>query len=309
MSEYIDSDYLLVHSPPLRLVSRISTFERIVAIFIGILFFPVTLLASFFVVAPNENHLVLMFGKFYKVCSPGIHWISVFGRSIKVASLKVFSIRHDQITVTDSSGCMLQVSGVCTYRIVDPVKAILNIENVHHYLSNLSLAVLKKTTSNYPYHTDKPKHASLESDCSEVSTAMCQLLTERARACGVYCLSFEIVDIQYDASIAKGMMVSQTVGAVVKARKVLVEGASGIVGDTIGALRVKGLSFTNEERNKVISNLLKILTSHKSEEMSSDSRQIEPDFSEIIAKLDELKQEGEKFPKAFAAAQFSVSSR
>lgn len=51
----------------------------------------------------------------------------------------------------DVNGNPIIVSAIVTYRIVDTVRAGLDVGNVQEYLQSQALAVLKRVCSKYPY--------------------------------------------------------------------------------------------------------------------------------------------------------------
>ncbi|KAL0207806.1 hypothetical protein P9112_012434 [Eukaryota sp. TZLM1-RC] len=276
----------------------------IIMYFFSILLFPLTLLGSWLVVEPNEERVILLFGKYRTTIGPGVHFISMFGRSAIPVSKRIYSIRHHHVNVADVTGSMLEVSAVLTYQIKDTVTALLKIDDVHTYISNTSLGRLKSVISRYPYESSNPDDPSLRDDCSRISDEMRHKLKERASLAGVRVLSFELVDLQYDASIAKSMLVKQTSGALLGARSLIVHGACSIVSNTVAALKANGINLNDKERSKVVSNLLSVICSDsQGQGQSEGQRQERPDYSEILFKIDEATQVLSKLPQSIVAAQ------
>ncbi|KAL0233277.1 hypothetical protein GEMRC1_012022 [Eukaryota sp. GEM-RC1] len=222
--------------------------------FFSILFFPITLIASFFTVDPNEEVVVLLFVR--EVCPEGLHWYSVWGRSVVRMSKRIYSIKHNNTDIVDSTGAMLEVSCVVTYQVVDSMTAGLNFEDVHQYIHNISLTVLKRVISQYPYITEDPEEPSLKSESQAVSARMCELMQEKSHFAGIRTLTFDLVDLQYDPIIAPGMLVKQQASALLSSRQFIVKGATDIICDSVRTLKNEGLEFGESDRNQLISNLL-----------------------------------------------------
>ena len=58
--------------------------EDLLSLILGIVFFPVTLLGSWVIVHPQEEKLILIWGKLGRVLkSPGMLFVNIWGRKVK----------------------------------------------------------------------------------------------------------------------------------------------------------------------------------------------------------------------------------
>ncbi|KAL0229335.1 hypothetical protein GEMRC1_013953 [Eukaryota sp. GEM-RC1] len=300
------SDFEPVNNSTEYIASSPGLSEYILCYVLSVIFFPFVLLFSWFVVPPNEEGIITLFGKLRTVAKPGLHFISIMGRNYIRVSRRVHTIRHHHLNVADLSGSMLEVSGVLAYQISDSVSATLKIFHIHEYVANTSLSVLKKVVSRYPYSTDDGNRDCLQSDSMKISSEMRDALRDRLAIAGVRVLSFDLVDLQYDASIAKAMLVKQTSYALISARKVIVSGATQIVSHTVQSLRAAGVDFSEHERSKLISNLLAVIcSSSHNPGGGNESRHEKPDYSEITMRIDDTIGEIRKLPNAIVSAQRS----
>jgi hypothetical protein len=74
-----------------------------------------------------------------------------------------------------------------------------------------------------------------------VAKEMAALLQEKISVCGAIIISYELCDLQYAPEIAQGMLVRQQAQALLEARKVVVDGAVGIVTSAISKLAETGV--------------------------------------------------------------------
>jgi len=230
---------------------------------INLFLLPVFLLpiwASFITVQPKEEILVLFWGKLNSVYkTPGIYWFNFIGRQIIKVSTRTQTIDIKKTTVVDLNGNPIIVSGIVTFQIVDSVRAAFDVDNVHDYLEKQAVAVLKKVCSRYPYES-KDGH-SLQRESDNVSKEMIAILQRRANVCGGRIHSFDLTDLQYAPEIAQGMLVRQQAQALLDARKVIVDGAVGIVTAAVASLAQSGVKLTDRDSAHLVSNLLAVLCS------------------------------------------------
>ncbi len=108
---------------------------QLLSLILGIVFFPITLFLSWLVVHPQEEAVVLIWGRYTKlVRTPGLTWINVFGRKIIKISTKKQAIDIPRSVVADGNGNPILVAGVVTFHFVDSVKAALEVENAGSFV-------------------------------------------------------------------------------------------------------------------------------------------------------------------------------
>src|ERR1700734_3725252 len=87
-----------------------------------LLLLPVLLytLGGFFVVQPRTQVVLLRFGKYLgTVTEAGVHFAFPLGRRILRVTSSVVSIDLPKVTVLEAHGSPIEVSGICSYRIVE----------------------------------------------------------------------------------------------------------------------------------------------------------------------------------------------
>ena len=232
--------------------------NNLLTMILSVLLLPITILGSWITLSPQEEKIVLYWGKLYEVITvPGLFFRLLWGRSCISVSTKLTTIDLHRTVVADLNGNPILIAGVCTFQVVDTVKAALEVEHYMEYVKTQAMAVLKQVASKYPYES-KDGH-SLKGEAKEIGHEMIRLLQGKVDKAGVNVLSFELSDLSYAPEIAQAMLVRQQAQALVDARKIIVDGAVSIAADTIKHLETDGIRFNDIERQRLVSNLLVVI--------------------------------------------------
>ena len=233
--------------------------EIVLTTILSILFFPVTLLVSWLVVSPQQEVVLLRWGKFSKlVRDPGLSWVNVWGRKAIRISTKQQAIEVHRTVVADGNGNPIVVAAVVTFRFVDSKRAALDVEDAPGFVRTQAMAVLKQVASRYPYES-ATHEVSLKSETAGIAKEMREILQSKVVAAGAEIASFELSDLRYAPEIARSMLVRQQAQALVDARKVIVDGAVQIVHHAIELLGENGHKLQPSEEARLVSNLLVVI--------------------------------------------------
>ncbi|RLS87489.1 MAG: SPFH domain-containing protein [Planctomycetota bacterium] len=233
--------------------------EIVLTTILSILFFPVTLLVSWLVVSPQQEVVLLRWGKFSKlVRDPGLSWVNVWGRKAIRISTKQQAIEVHRTVVADGNGNPIVVAAVVTFRFVDSKRAALDVEDAPGFVRTQAMAVLKQVASRYPYES-ATHEVSLKSETAGIAKEMREILQSKVVAAGAEIASFELSDLSYAPEIARSMLVRQQAQALVDARKVIVDGAVQIVHHAIELLGENGHKLQPSEEARLVSNLLVVI--------------------------------------------------
>lgn len=218
----------------------------------------ITVLASFVIVHPQEEKVIIYWGKFSELLvEPGLYFRNIWGRQLHTVTIKRQTLELPRTTVADGNGNPIVIAAVVTYRYVDSKKVTLDIEDAHGFVKTQAMAVLKQVASKYPY--ESPDGHSLKAEAQAIGAEMVALLQSKVDAAGTEVLAFELSDLSYAPEIAQSMLVRQQAQALVDARKIVVEGAVEIVYEAINQLDAKGLGLAESERSRLVSNLLTVI--------------------------------------------------
>lgn len=255
---------------------------------LGIIFFPITILGSWITVHPQEDKIILIWGTLLKVIkSPGLSFINLFGRKVITITTKQQAMEIHKTTVADANANPIIVAGICTFRVVDSIKAALHVEDYHGFVKSQAVAVLKQVASKYPY--ESPDGHGLKDEAEKISKEMITILSQKVEQAGVEIISYELSDLSYSPEIAGAMLVRQQAQALVGARKIIVEGAVEIVKDAISHLNGSGVKIDESHQSKIVGNLLAIICGEAKVQPTYEVQDYDSDNqSEHFQKMTEL---------------------
>jgi len=226
------------------------------AIATSLLFFPLLPLGKWYTVDAKTATATLHCGVLTRIDEdPGCHWTWPCGAEQHSISTKQRTLELSTAKVADGNGNPVNVSAIINFRVVDPKKAMLNVEHMQKYVDTNAQAVLKQTVSHYTYDRLKEEYDSV----NETMRAQLQPLLVVA---GVEVASMCLNDLSYAPEVAAAMLKKQQASALIEARTLIVEGACRIAQDAVGRLQQDGtVDFTDDQKVKIITNLLTVTCS------------------------------------------------
>jgi regulator of protease activity HflC (stomatin/prohibitin superfamily) len=220
------------------------------------------LLGGFFVLQPRTQAVVLRFGRVVEtVTEAGIHFAFPLGRRIVRITSSVVSVDLPRTTVLEAHGSPIEVSGICSYRVVEAQKALLDVQDVHAMVGLLAGAVLKNVCAEYPYETPDPHTPCLRKENEVVTQHLVRDLQALLVPAGVQVLQFRINDLTYAPEIAQSMLMRQQAVAMVDSRRTIVEGAVQTACDAHARMRESGLPLDAAAAAGFASSLMMVLCS------------------------------------------------
>jgi regulator of protease activity HflC (stomatin/prohibitin superfamily) len=217
-------------------------------------------LKSFFQVAPNEGQVLQLFGKYAgTVREEGLRWTNPF-YSMQRISLRVRNFESGRLKVNDSDGNPIEIAAVVVWQVVDTAEAMFCVDDYENFMRIQSESALRQMAQSYPYDSHSDREPSLRSHGEEINTHLRDQIQMRLGKAGVQVTEARISHLAYAQEIAQAMLQRQQAGAIVAARERIVEGAVGMVGMALEALRKQGVVELDEERKAaMVSNLLVVL--------------------------------------------------
>ncbi|MES2063368.1 MAG: SPFH domain-containing protein [Bacteroidota bacterium] len=219
------------------------------------------------IVNPNESKVLTLFGKYQgTVKQDGFFWVNPFTVKKKV-SLKAFNLNGQQLKVNDSVGNPIEIAAVIVWQIKDTAKAIFAVENYLQYVNIQSEAAVRHLANSFPYDHIEDENASitLRGGSEQVGILLVQELNERLERAGIEVLEARISHLAYAPEIAHAMLQRQQASAIISARRLIVEGAVGMVEMALKKMEEKNIIELDEERKAaMVSNLLVVLCGDKS---------------------------------------------
>jgi regulator of protease activity HflC (stomatin/prohibitin superfamily) len=249
-------------------VTGVCIFEQkpVTAAIIGIIDFALVL-PGLVIVNPNESKVLTLFGKYVgTVKKDGFFWVNPFTIKKKV-SLRAFNLNGQQLKVNDSVGNPIEIAAVIVWQIKDTANAVFAVENYLQYVNIQSEAAVRHLANSFPYDNIEDENASitLRGGAEQVSILLEKELNERLDRAGIEVLEARISHLAYAPEIAHTMLQRQQASAIISARRLIVEGAVGMVEMALQRLSEKNIVDLDEERKAaMVSNLLVVLCGDRS---------------------------------------------
>lgn len=187
----------------------------------------------------------------------------------KKVSLKVMTLNNSRQKINDLMGNPIEIGIAVTWRVVDTAKAVFEVDNYKEYLSLQADAALRNIVRLYPYDLVPESDSACDSAADEESLrGSSELVAQRIRdeiqlkvnAAGLEIIEARITYLAYAPEIAAAMLQRQQASAIVDARKIIVDGAVGMVEEALSLLSEKQVVDLDEERKAaMVSNLLVVL--------------------------------------------------
>ena len=191
---------------------------------------------------------------------------AVYGKKI---SLKVMTLSNSKQKVNDVLGNPVEVAVAVMWRVRDTAKAVFEVDNFKEYLSLQCDTAVRNVVKIYPYDvTDNvdttgdgnADDGSLRGSTEIVAGRIKDEIQSKVGDAGLEIVDARITYLAYAPEIAAAMLQRQQASAVVDARKLIVDGAVGMVELALERLNEKNTVQLDEERKAaMVSNLLVVL--------------------------------------------------
>ncbi len=191
----------------------------------------------------------------------------------KKLSLKIMTLSNNRQKINDCLGNPVEIGIAVTWRIVDTAKAVFNVDNYKEFLSLQCDASLRNIVRLYPYDVAPnvdttgdgiADDGSLRGSSDLVASRIRDEIQDRVNEAGIEIIEARITYLAYATEIAAVMLQRQQASAVIDARRMIVEGAVGMVEMALERLNQNGMVHLDEERKAaMVSNLLVVLCGNR----------------------------------------------
>jgi regulator of protease activity HflC (stomatin/prohibitin superfamily) len=216
-------------------------------------------------VAPGEARVVQLFGRYTgTIRTDGLRWVNPLTSRSKI-STRVRNHETAVLKVNDAYGNPIELASVVVWQVEDTAQASFSVDDFVEFVSTQTEAAVRHIAIEYPYDAHEEDGLSLRGNAEEITEKLAAELTVRVQAAGVKIIESRFTHLAYAPEIASAMLQRQQAGAVVAARKTIVEGACGMVEDAV--TRIAGQDFVeldDERRAAMVSNLLVVLCGDRS---------------------------------------------
>ena len=187
----------------------------------------------------------------------------------KKISLKIMTLNNNRQKINDCLGNPVEIGIAVMWRVVDTAKAVFNVDNYKEYLSLQCDSALRNIVRIYPYDVAPgvdttgdgvADEGSLRGSSEIVAARIRDEIQQKVGEAGLEILEARITYLAYAPEIAAVMLQRQQASAIIDARKMIVDGAVGMVEMALERLGENQTITLDEERKAaMVSNLLVVL--------------------------------------------------
>ena len=196
--------------------------------------------------------------------------ISTFSKKL---SLKIMTLNNNRQKINDCLGNPVEIGIAVMWRVVDTAKAVFNVDNYKEYLSLQCDSALRDIVRIYPYDVAPnvdttgdgiADEGSLRGSSEVVASRIRDEIQQKVMDAGLEIIEARITYLAYAPEIAAVMLQRQQASAIIDARKMIVDGAVGMVEMALERLNEKDVVHLDEERKAaMVSNLLVVLCGNR----------------------------------------------
>ncbi|MFG2622887.1 SPFH domain-containing protein [Streptomyces sp. NPDC048507] len=211
-------------------------------------------------VAPGEARVVQLFGRYRgTIRTDGLRWVNPLTSREKI-STRVRNHETAVLKVNDAYGNPIELAAVVVWRVSDTARAVFEVEDFTEFVETQTETAVRHIAIEYPYDAHEEGGLSLRGNAEEITEKLALELASRVETAGVQIIESRFTHLAYAPEIASAMLQRQQAGAVVAARKQIVEGAVGMVELALTRLAEEDIVDLDPERKaSMVSNLMVIL--------------------------------------------------
>lgn len=187
----------------------------------------------------------------------------------KKISLKIMTLNNNRQKINDCLGNPVEIGIAVMWRVTDTAKAVFNVDNYKEYLSLQCDSALRNIVRIYPYDVvpnvdttgdGVADEGSLRGSSEIVAGRIRDEIQQKVAEAGLEIIEARITYLAYAPEIAAVMLQRQQASAIIDARKMIVDGAVGMVEMALERLNENNVVELDEERKAaMVSNLLVVL--------------------------------------------------
>ena len=163
--------------------------------------FGLFLLGGIRVIFEYKRALKFRFGKYIKTLQPGFRWIIPFIETIQVVDIRVITFNIDSQEVMTEDNVPCSIDGVVFFKIDDPVKAVLEVEEYTFAITQLAQAALRDVCGKVELDTILSKR-------EEMGKNIKAIVEQETKEWGIVVIDVKIKDIQLPENMRR-MMANQ----------------------------------------------------------------------------------------------------
>lgn len=191
----------------------------------------------------------------------------------KKISLKAMTLSNSRQKINDCLGNPVEIGIAVIWKVTDTAKAVFNVDNYKEYLSLQCDSAVRNIVRIYPYDVAPgvdttgdgvADEGSLRGSSELVAQRIKDEIQQKVHEAGIEIIEARITYLAYAPEIAAVMLQRQQASAIIDARKMIVDGAVGMVEMALERLSENHTVELDEERKAaMVSNLLVVLCGNR----------------------------------------------
>ena len=197
-------------------------------IFIGVVI--ALVIAAFRVLREYERGVVFMLGRFWKVKGPGLIIVIPGMQKMVRVDLRTIVMDVPSQDVISRDNVSVKVNAVIYFRVIDPKKAIIQVENFEMATSQLAQTTLRSVLGQHELDEMLASRDKLNSDIQEI-------LDEQTDAWGIKVANVEIKHVDLDESMIRAIAKQAEAERERRAKVIHADGESQAAGKLLEAAK------------------------------------------------------------------------
>ncbi|MGW1178614.1 SPFH domain-containing protein [Kitasatospora sp. NPDC002543] len=218
------------------------------------------LMCGLTVVSPGQARVVQLLGRYRgTVRAEGLTWLNPFTNRRRI-STRIRNHETETTKVNDADGNPIEMAAVVVWQVEDTAMAMFEVDDYADFVAIQTETAVRHIATSYPYDAHHEGQLSLRDGADEIARKLSAEIAARVASAGVRVIESRITRLAYAPEVAQVMLQRQQAGAVVAARRLIVEGAVGMVEEALDRLAERDVVDLDEERKAaMVSNLLVVL--------------------------------------------------
>jgi len=158
----------------------------------------VIIIAGFRIVQQYEKGVIFRFGKIVGVKEPGLNWIIPLIDKVRTVDFRTITLPVPTQKIITRDNVSVDVSAVAYYKIVDPIKSIVAIENVMSAINQIAQTSIRNIVGKFQLD-------EILSEREQINKSIASVLDAHTEAWGVVVSVVEIKDIELPEGMQRAM--------------------------------------------------------------------------------------------------------
>lgn len=169
-----------------------------IALGVGVVLVLLYLAASIKIINEYERGVVFLFGRIRALREPGLHFVPAIAERMERVSLQVTTIDIPARELITSDSVTVQVNAVAWYRVVDPIRALVQVRDYSYAVAELANATLLSALREVPLD-------SLLRHREEIQQRLTEMMELTTEPWGLQVTLVEVRDVLLPESMRRAM--------------------------------------------------------------------------------------------------------